>query len=118
MPSAIGEKSASSRGWNGGAFSRCGSLKRIAPINNAETTNDSELTMKTVSRPKAASRPPIPEPSASPTLQVTEDNAFATIVSSDPDVIVGITALRPGSNNAQKRVSRKSKTYSSDAVPG
>ena len=86
-------------------------MNRIAWMSKAETTNDNELTTKTVFRPKAAATTrQVPIRAPDPTLQVTEDSALATIDSSGPEVMFGITALRPGSNKAQKRVSRKSRT--------
>ena len=67
-----------------------------------------ELTMNTVLRPNAAaSRPPIAEPIARLKLHVVELSAFATSTSFLPRVMFGISAWRPGSNNAQKTVSAK-----------
>src|SRR3712207_6057372 len=89
----------------------------MARSSNAETTKDSELMTKTASRPNAAaSKPPRPDPSESETLHVTDDKALATRDSSGVAVMFGMTALRPGSKKAQNTVSRKSRTYSSQAV--
>jgi hypothetical protein len=73
---------------------------------------------KTDSRPKyACTMPPKPEPTAKLTAQVALDSAFAIAVSS-PAVILGIEAVRAGSNSAHITVSANSRMYKSHIWPG
>src|SRR5580700_4701320 len=90
----------------------------MRPISSADATNESELTTKTVSRPKyAAITPPTANPIAKLNDHVVVEIAFAITIS-DFAVMFGITALRPGSNKAQRIVSQNSNTYSSQTRCG
>src|SRR5487761_2002254 len=101
----MGEKSTRSRHFSGGRCSAGGSANFIDRISSAETTNEKELTLNTVCRPKLTSTmPPSAAPSAKLMDHVAEDRALAAGISS-PLAIFGITALRAGSNIAQQTVS-------------
>src|SRR5690242_12763564 len=81
-------------------------------MSRAERTNDIELTMKIVLRPKyAASAHPAVNPMAKLKDHVVEESVFA-ITTSDSGTTFGITELRPGSKNDHRRVSDKSRRYS------
>ena len=81
-------------------------------IRFAESTNESELMIKTVSRPKAAAtNPPSAAPMAKLNDQVVEESAFATTTSLSA-AMFGTTADRAGSNSAHITVSQNSSAYS------
>src|SRR3981189_2520419 len=105
----MGEKSTRSRGRSGAADSAWGSAKLILLISNADVRNESAFRMKTVSRPKrAATTPPTAAPTSRFTDHVAQDNVLGTSPSSSA-AMLGITALRAGSKNADMVVSASSR---------
>src|ERR1019366_9603859 len=86
-------------------------------ISHADPKNDSEFSTNTASRPSVTmANPPTAAPIAKLMDQVVDDSALADGISSG-EVMFGITAERPGSNNPQQTVSQNSSANSSHSVP-
>ncbi len=102
----MGEKSTRSRARRGAASARCGSGNCMPRTSTADSRNESEFRMNTVSRPnKAATAPPRPDPSARLTDQVIEESAVGDHKILAVERCSESAALRAGSKNAHIIVS-------------